>query len=574
MYGSSRQRRRGQSADYWPGFVDLLSTLLLVMIFLLVVYMLAQYFLQRTLSEETDRLDDLSIQISSLADMLSLEQQANAELRLNIAQLSSQLQASLSDRDRLSGQLSLVSEERDTLRLRLREMTGEGQTAMAEAAMASQAETEAALRAEAGEEKIKVLLADIERLRRDIDALQAVRADLELKVVTLVAALVESREELAVSEDELDKKQITLDENQAALALMQIALDKNRDELDKNQDALKKNQIVLDEEMAALALLRIAFNKSQDELGKHQAELDKSQNELSMSRAELDASRQEILRMVAALTALRDTAAELEARLSDEQERTALSQRTLEEREIRLAEVQALHLASQSSLTDSESALSENRRLSARQRDQIGLLNQQIAALRTQLARIEQALEISERKSEEQQVTIVNLGQRLNQALAAKVEELAAYRSEFFGRLRQVLSDRRDFTIIGDRFVFQSEVLFASASDELGDAGQDRLATFAGILKEVMVRIPTDLPWILQVDGHTDSRPIQTARFPSNWELSSARAISVVNFLIDRGIPPQHLSATGYGEFQPIDTREDEIGYRRNRRIELKLTQR
>ena len=532
MYAASRLRRRGRSADYWPGFVDLLSTLLLVMIFLLVVYMLAQYFLQRTLSEETDRLDDLSVQISSLADMLSLEQQANAELRLNIAQLSSQLQASLSDRDRLSGQLSLVSEERDTLRLRLREMTGEGQTALAEAAMASQAEREASLRAEAGEEKIKVLLADIERLRRDIDALQAVRADLELKVVTLVAALVESRDELAVSQEELEKKQVSLDENQAALALMQIALDKNRDELAVSQEELDRRQ------------------------------------------ATLDANREEMARVLAALTALRDTAAELEERLSDEQERTALAQRTLEEREISLAEVQALHLASQSSLTESEAALSENRRLSARQRDQIGLLNQQIAALRTQLARIEQALEISERKSEEQQVTIANLGQRLNQALAAKVEELAAYRSEFFGRLRQVLSDRRDFTIIGDRFVFQSEVLFASASDELGAEGQERLAQFANVLREVMVRIPTDLPWILQVDGHTDSRPIQTARFPSNWELSSARAISVVNFLIGRGIPPDHLSATGYGEFQPIDPREDEIGYRRNRRIELKLTQR
>ena len=532
MYAASRLRRRGRSADYWPGFVDLLSTLLLVMIFLLVVYMLAQYFLQRTLSKETDRLGELSAQISSLADMLSLEQQANAELRINIAQLSSQLQASLSERDRLSGALTVVGDERDTLRLRLREMTGEGQTAMAEAAMASQAEMEAALRAEAGEEKIKVLLADLERLRRDIDALQALRTDLELKVVTLAAALTESRDELAGSRDELDKRQIELDERQATLALMQIALDRNRDELDT------------------------------------------SRNELGMSRAELDASREEIQRVLATLTALRNTTAELEARLSDERERTALAQRTLEQRELRLAEVQALHIAAQSSLTDSESALSENRRLSARQRDQIGLLNQQIAALRTQLARIEQALEISERKSEEQQVTIANLGQRLNQALAAKVEELAAYRSEFFGRLRQVLRDRRDFTIIGDRFVFQSEVLFASASDEMGVEGQDRLAKFAGILKDVMVRIPTDLPWILQVDGHTDNRPIQTARFPSNWELSSARAISVVNFLIDRGIPPEHLSATGYGEFQPLDTRDDEIGYRRNRRIELKLTQR
>ena len=476
MFAASRLRRRGSRADYWPGFVDLMSTLLLVMIFLLVVYMLAQYFLQRSLSEETEEKDDLNAQLNSLDEELAVEQQANAELRLDIAQLADQLQSSLSVRDQLIAELSMVTGERDTLQLRLREMTGEGQAAMAEAAQAS-------IRAEAGEEKLKVLLSDIERLRRDIDALQAVRRDLESKLGVMAAALVESR-----------------------------------------------------------------------------GELDQSEDETAAVRADL--------------SALRDTTAELETRLSTERERTVLAQRTLEEREIRLAEVQALHLAAQSTIAGNEAALSETRALSARQRDQIAVLNQQIDALRSQLGRVERALQISERESQEQQVTIANLGQRLNMALAAKVEELAAYRSEFFGRLREVLSDRRDFTIIGDRFVFQSEVLFASASDELGQAGQERLAQFAQVLREVMVRIPTDLPWILQVDGHTDNRPIQTARFPSNWELSTARAISVVNFLIDRGIPPKHLSATGYGEFQPIDEREDEIGYRRNRRIELKLTQR
>ena len=476
MYAASRQRRRGSSADYWPGFVDLMSTLLLVMIFLLVVYMLAQYFLQRTLSEETEEKDDLSAQLSSLDEELVVEQQANAELRINIAQIASQLQSSLSVRDQLIAELSMVTGERDTLQLRLREMTGAGQTAMAEAA-------QAAIRADAGEDKLKVLLSDIERLRRDIDALNAVRRDLESKVGVMAAALIESRSELGQSEDET-------------------------------------------------AAVR------------------------------------------ADLSALRDTTAELETRLSDEQERTVLAQRTLEEREIRLAEVQALHLAAQSSYDSSQDALAENQALSARQRDQIAVLNQQIDALRTQLGRVEQALQISELKSEEQDVTIANLGQRLNMALAAKVEELAAYRSEFFGRLREVLSDRRDFTIIGDRFVFQSEVLFASASDQLEAEGHDKLAKFAQVLREVMVQIPTELPWILQVDGHTDSRPIQTARFPSNWELSSARAISVVNFLIALGVPPERLSATGYGEFQPLDDREDEIAYRRNRRIELKLTQR
>ena len=476
MLAASRLRRRGSRADYWPGFVDLMSTLLLVMIFLLVVYMLAQYFLQRTLSEEAEEKDDLSAQLNSLDETLALEQQANADLRINIAQLADQLQSSLSVRDQLIAELSMATGERDTLQLRLREMTGAGQTAMAEAA-------EASIRAEAGEERIKVMLADIERLRRDIDALNAVRRDLESKVGIMATALVESRSELGESEDET-------------------------------------------------AAVR------------------------------------------ADLSALRDTTAELEARLSDEQERTVLAQRTLEEREIRLAEVQALHLAAQSSLDANEAALTENRQLSARQRDQIAVLNQQIDALRSQLGRVERALQISEQKTEEQEVTIANLGQRLNMALAAKVEELAAYRSEFFGRLREVLSERRDFTIIGDRFVFQSEVLFASASDQLEAEGHERLAQFAQVLREVMVQIPTDLPWILQVDGHTDSRPIQTARFPSNWELSAARAISVVNFLIALGIPPDRLSATGYGEFQPLDDRDDEIAHRRNRRIELKLTQR
>ena len=476
MLAASRLRRRGSRADYWPGFVDLMSTLLLVMIFLLVVYMLAQYFLQRSLSEETEARDSLSDKLSSQEKELADEKQANAALSLNIAQLSSQLQSSLSVRDQLIAELSMVTGERDTLQLRLREMTGAGQTAMADAAQAS-------IRADAGEEKVKILLSDIERLRRDIDALNAVRRDLESKVGVMAAALIESRGELGQSEDET-------------------------------------------------AAVR------------------------------------------ADLSALRDTTAELEARLSDEQERTVLAQRTLEEREIRLAEVQALHLAAQSSYDSSQEALNENRALSARQRDQIAVLNQQIDALRSQLGRVERALQISELKSEEQDVTIANLGQRLNMALAAKVEELAAYRSEFFGRLREVLSERRDFNIIGDRFVFQSEVLFASASDQLEAEGHERLAQFAQVLREVMVQIPTELPWILQVDGHTDSRPIQTARFPSNWELSSARAISVVNFLIALGIPPDRLSATGYGEFQPLDDRDDEIAHRRNRRIELKLTQR
>jgi chemotaxis protein MotB len=166
------------------------------------------------------------------------------------------------------------------------------------------------------------------------------------------------------------------------------------------------------------------------------------------------------------------------------------------------------------------------------------------------------------------------MGQRLNAALASKVQDLARYRSEFFGRLRKVLGDRRDIQIVGDRFVFQSEVLFASGSDSLAEGGKVQLAHLATTLKEIAEGIPDDINWVLRVDGHTDRVPISTARFPSNWELSTARAISVVKYLISQGIPPHRFAATGFGEFQPLDERDDEIAYRRNRRIEMKLDQR
>ncbi len=167
-----------------------------------------------------------------------------------------------------------------------------------------------------------------------------------------------------------------------------------------------------------------------------------------------------------------------------------------------------------------------------------------------------------------------DLGKRLNAALARKVQELSRYRSEFFGRLRVVLGNRPDIRVVGDRFVFQSEVLFASGSAELGKEGQEQMARLAATLKSIAAKIPPEVDWVLRVDGHTDDVPISTARFPSNWELSTARAISVVKFLISQGIPPGRLAAAGFSEFQPLDTKEDEISRRRNRRIEMKLDQR
>jgi chemotaxis protein MotB len=204
----------------------------------------------------------------------------------------------------------------------------------------------------------------------------------------------------------------------------------------------------------------------------------------------------------------------------------------------------------------------------------IDQLNHQILALRQQLQQISAALDASEAKSKDQQVQIADLGKRLNAALASKVEELARYRSEFFGRLREVLGDRPDIRVVGDRFVFQSEVLFALGSADLSDDAKKQLLPVAQALKDISSKIPPDINWVLRVDGHTDKRPITTAQFPSNWELSTARAISVVRFFMDQGIPANRLVAAGFGEYQPLDTGDNEAAYRRNRRIELKLTER
>jgi len=218
--------------------------------------------------------------------------------------------------------------------------------------------------------------------------------------------------------------------------------------------------------------------------------------------------------------------------------------------------------------------LEAEKRLSGRALGQVELLNQQIAALRRQLAALEDALEASEKKDKEAQARVSELGQRLNVALAQRVQELSRYRSEFFGRLRAILANRPEIRVVGDRFVFQSEVFFDAGAAALRSEGRPELDKLAAALLDLEKEIPKEIAWVLRVDGHTDVRPIASAQFPSNWELSAARAISVVQYMISKGVPPQRLVAAGFGEFQPLDPAPTEDAYRRNRRIEMKLTER
>jgi chemotaxis protein MotB len=219
-------------------------------------------------------------------------------------------------------------------------------------------------------------------------------------------------------------------------------------------------------------------------------------------------------------------------------------------------------------------ALQAERQATARAQNAIELLNQQLAALRRQLAAVEEALSASENRDRESQARIADLGSRLNVALAQRVQELARYRSDFFGRLRQILGERPDVRIVGDRFVFQSEVLFAAGQAGLRPEATPEIDRVAAALLELDRQIPPDIPWIIRVDGHTDRRPITSSQFPSNWALSASRSIAVVQYLISKGVPAQRLAATGFGEFQPLDVGTTDEAYSRNRRIELKLTER
>lgn len=258
---------------------------------------------------------------------------------------------------------------------------------------------------------------------------------------------------------------------------------------------------------------------------------------------------------------------ELESDLADAQGRSTRVKRSSEQQIQAIRDMERRYRESTATLVrEKELTLAANRK--------IDLLNHQLTTLRKQLSVLNAALEASEQRDRDQRVSIENLSQRLNAALASKVQELSQFRSEFFGHLKKVLGSRTDIRIHGDRFVFQSEVLFSSGSAVLGPEGQKEMAKLALALTEISANIPRSIDWVLRVDGHTDALPIRTRQFPSNWDLSTARALSVVKYLISKGIEPKRLAATGFGQFHPLDKSNSPQAHKRNRRIEMRLTQR
>lgn len=535
----ARRRTSRGSAEIWPGFVDAFSSLLLVLIFVLAVFVLAQFFLTQALSGRDEALLKLQHQVDELAGLLALEKRGNEDLALSVSQLSASLQT--------------TSAERDELVLRVRRLNQ--RASQAERSLGTARET-----VQADKETIKAQLAELESLKRDIASLREVRAQLERVVNNLTVTI--------------DTQDARIEETEATLAERNQALERRLAELESLRAELERRAAEILTGRQRIAAQRETLAARDQALNDQREKLASRADLIDILRAALAESKDEAAKREVRLGALRDRTEELQARLADERERTRLAQTEIAKRKIRLAELQTLYLETQDRLSETEKQHQAARQATAAAVSQVGLLNQQIAELRKQLGRLEAALQASEAKDEKSQTVIADLGRRLNLALASKVEELSRYRSEFFGRLREVLAGQQGIRVVGDRFVFQSEVLFHSGSAEIEPEGRVQLIALAQTLLDIAEHIPPEIDWVLRVDGHTDRRPISTAEFPSNWELSAARAISVVKLLSAAGVPPRRLVAAGFGEFHPLDDSDDEIALRRNRRIELKLTQR
>jgi chemotaxis protein MotB len=470
MAGSSERRRgRGGNLDVWPGYVDALSTLLMVIIFVLLVFVLAQGFLSVALSSREKAMDQLNLRVAELAELLSLEAAQGEQLRQQLGRLGDDLRGTAAARDAAMQSLALLREERERLAGERDGLRGERDRLGARLSDLELAARSAADRAGAMERQMAEALGRAERTGGDAARLQR---DLRGSQTELAAA-------------------------QAALE----ALRREAQTLDR--------QVLVERETVTQRLSEMARLSEQ----------------------------------IRALTALRD---ELERRAAQEQRGRERAEAESGER-ARLAESAAA---------------------------QVALLTRQTEALRAELARLSRALDLAEAEGRDRNAQITLLGQRLNAALAARVEELQRYRSDFFGRLRDVLGERPEVRIVGDRFVFQGEVLFAPGSAELSEAGLRQLRDLAGVLSEVTPLIPADVAWVMRVDGHADRTPIRSARFASNWELAAARAIAVAQILIAEGLPANRVAATSFGDAQPIDAGDSPQALARNRRIELRLTDR
>lgn len=461
------RRRQHNGLDAWPGYVDALSTLLMVTIFVLLVFVLAQGLLSVTLSGKDKALDRLNAEISQLTNMLSLEKGRAADLENNVASLAHDLGQATAKRDRLARDLAAAQNE---------------------------------ITQDAG---------SIKSLTTARDQLTAKLADARLQAQSATSRL----------------------------------------------------------------------NDMEGQLGQQTSATTTAQNQLTTLQASLAAAQSKLTADTASLAAAQAAASTAEAgrkaaeaRISDLQGQLTAMQNRAQTAEASLAQANTQLAAQQQQVAKGASQLAAQKQISDQAEAQIALLNQQMAALRDQLQAISAALNLQVSQGRDKDAEIADLGRKLNLALAAKVQKLQRYRSDFFGELREVLKNQPNIKIVGDRFVFESDVLFASGSADLTPLGEQQINDISVAMKKIIPEIPSNLQWVLQVDGFADSQPVLGGPYQNNWLLSAARAISVVQLLILDGVPENHLAAGAFGDTRPLDPAHTPAAYAKNRRIEFRLT--
>jgi chemotaxis protein MotB len=659
-------------ASIWPGFVDAMTGLLLVLMFVLTIFMVVQFVLRETISGQANKLDSLSSEVAALSKALGLERSRSEELTTQVGTLSSTIDKAREKADQQAALIATLTAQRADLSGKLDAAQGriasfEEQVAGLLASQAEDREAIAGLTEErdALTERSEALNLALAKARSEIDAgaeaarlaaakreaLEAMLADLRTDKAELQEKLSAKEADRLVEAKAAEALREKLKNADAELTAMTLTLEEQRKKAEETLTMLAAAQAAGDdlEDKLAAALLKADSAEAAQEKAQTSAEaarkaleaklaaallqVEEAKQAQASTEAEANAQRKSLEQKLAAALTQAETArseqqksesaaaserAALEARLTSllaAQEAVKTDRAKLRRQ---LAAALAAKLAAEQDakeemtkaetraalLSAAKDALADQTEISTEAQRQQAVLNQQIAALRGQLGQLRALLDDYKARDEAAKVQIQSLGSDLNTALAraaaeerkrrlleeaeaerlkaekarleAKNQDLEKYRSEFFGKLREVLGNREGVKIVGDRFVFSSEVLFATGSADLSAAGKQQIARIAGLLKQVAAEIPDSIDWVIQVDGHTDDQPLLPgAKFADNWELSQARALSVVRYMTNSlGIPPYRLSANGFGEFQPVAEGDSPEARAQNRRIELKLTER
>ena len=616
MSTRSLRNRLADTTNIWPGFVDVLATLLIVIIFVLMVFTVSQIYLSDAISGRDKALQDLRTQINELSKILVIETKdkeealstlsetekklEDTELNLQSEQLlSEQLQTDVAKKRSeifvqeqniiaLSEQISSLLKELRIVANALETYEGQEITLLETEGLGERINKALATRID----QLKILNQELDnanfKLLESEKSLKSTIAELNEKNKNLVAindslgleeggieeqllAIKNKNEQLLNLNDELEKTNIELSLRDEELQNQNEKLLSLNDELEKTNVELSLRDEELQSQISQYQELMNDLLEINDSLGLKDASLNEQLDAIRFKNEELARLNKDLIQKDSTIFNLRGKISELNnvLSLSEDKQKQQLDKLELLQNQIALLE--------QEKQTQKETSLEEIKNMeiqASKTLEQVEILSNQIDTLQKEIALLNDALEASESQALIKDLEIEVLGEKLNKALTSKVFELQKYRSEFFGKLQSILGDRKDIKIVGDRFIFESELLFDSASADLQLSGKEKLSEIGLTLKETTNDIPSDIDWIIMVEGHTDKNPIQTIRYPSNWELSSARANTVLKLLLDLGFPPNRLASAGYGEFFPISDGETESDLQQNRRIELKLTSR